>query len=453
MHGSAVFEDLEPGRYQAVARWEGHLDGSTTVDARCEGDAEGGSATITLETGATVRFEARDEDGEPVRDALLVVEASDPPARAVFGGADGLQFVHEQRSDDSGRGLVSGLYAGDYRLSARMEGRHARTRFVRIRGAGEQSDVSLGPGAETSVALEVLPAASLEATLVCDDGKALPDAVSAVAVKAFDFDENGAAVGDLLAESELALEDVTLGGDLREDLVVGPLEEDVYLLALRPHGFRHWTWAGSGGGPDDAIEVHAKIGETRSAGIVQVPCAPRVEVLVSVAEGDREMFRRDLLEVVTTFETVPEGHSHRVTVSVDGDRILLTGMPASEGALRVRLTHPHVLPDGALELEVKGRFERGRVIEKTLTVPALGGAIELLARAPAVRVAQQVPTAEPRLGKVVSERVLVPALEPGNYTVTLCRDAACSGPGDGTALVVRDLPVERGRTTTLELRD
>ncbi len=445
-----VFRDLEPGDYRVVARHEKLLDAERRVKVVCNEEERRTDLSISLDSAAPIRFEARDGKGRPVRGALLVAEALDAPQRALFNEKDQEHFSREARSDDSGRGRLEGLPSGSYRLRPRMTGRHARELFVRIRdgafGVLETKDVHAGGTQELQVQLLVLPAATIAATLVCDDGKKLPDAVD---LRAFDL--YALPAGDDVAtiepdDAELRLEALTLGGIAREDVTIGPLEEGSYLLALKPYGFERWSWLGSDRGPENADRLTTRVDESAPAGLVYLPCAPRAEISI---ELDDESLLEDLFDphrgrASAEMILEPSGETRVLDADLREGLVVVGGIPPAEGEIRVVLEHPHLLPDGVVETRVTGRFERGHIATGRFPETALGGAIEVHATSPALQLSG---ASVERVVAGEDEGVLIAALEPGRYLLSACLDPECLELAGSPLSVI----VEQGLTTVVEL--
>jgi hypothetical protein len=216
-------------------------------------------------------------------------------------------------------------------------------------------------------------------------------------------------------------------------------------VALRPHGFDRWTWVGGGQDSSGAAWIGTSLGETVDAGVVELPCAPRLRLSWSFGEEERERFDPLLAEARGSFRSQPEERRTRLAAEVEREAVLLTGLPEGEGTVHLRVEHPHFLPQGVVELDVEGRFERGTVRERSLRVPPLGGAIEVLAEAPALRVTQG---EQVWIEPAPDGRALLPGLRPGPYAIALCPTVACSRTAGGEHPVT----VARGRTTVLDLR-
>ena len=86
----------------------------------------------------------------------------------------------------------------------------------------------------------MVPRASLDLDLVCDDGGELPESADVEVHRAVQV-VGGIAVGVADEAPAHVLESRRIGANGR--LSVGPLDRGAFEVAVRPAGFDRWTWA------------------------------------------------------------------------------------------------------------------------------------------------------------------------------------------------------------------
>ena len=255
-----MLPDLSKGSYLVAAGHEDYLEGRLELPGYDPDVPAQRPVRVVLTSGARIRLEARGPAGQPLADVKLTVERLAGAPETLLQTAAFVEAKTHRTAvtDRSGRTTVTGFYPGTYRARARLGGRQGTRGLIRLGLKGErlQEEVDFEISGEETVDLEagMLPAGSLSASLVCSDGWALPGAASARVVDAQASDARlvvpaGEPSGEVTAASDteagngeawrdqevvLALDDVPLTGRARDTLLVGPLEQGVWLAS--PYG-------------------------------------------------------------------------------------------------------------------------------------------------------------------------------------------------------------------------
>lgn len=253
------------------------------------------------------------------------------------------------------------------------------------------------------------------------------------------------------SEPVLSLSDIVLTGRSRDTLAIGPLEQGVYAVEVRPAGFDRWTWAFNTNDPTEAtpiqvtVEAHSAPG-TIDLGLFEIECGPAIDLQPEVATGDDfpDLAAVDVEVRVLDLE-VDQEIAKRPTVLRQGRQILLRGLPRGEWRLELTLKHPHLLPESALEWLLPMNLERGQWREIIPEAEALGGAIRVLGQGTSLVLNGPLP--EPRQATFEGDQAELPSLPPGSYRLEL------HGESEGTEplRVWPEVEVRRGATSTLRI--
>jgi hypothetical protein len=292
------------------------------------------------------------------------------------------------------------------------------------------------------------PAASISATLQCNDAWSLPDTAD-LKIVAADAEAD---------EAVLALEGVLLGGRGRETFTAGPLEQGLYRLAVRPGGFDRWTWSFETHDPMDATDFQVDLADGDGAGeidlgLFQVECGPTVDLLPTIAGGAAFPDVEEVEVEVRLLDSESGDESHRPpAVLRRGGRIQLRDFPRPRpprGApagrppvLEITLNHPHLLPAPVQRWQTDLELERGRFEEIVLQVEALGGAVAVVGAGALARIFG--PAEEVLEAPFADGKAEIPSLVPGRYSLRI---------EDGSGQLLKewtDLEVRAGETLLLE---
>jgi len=470
---SVSFYGLPAGNYLAVALHRDFLESHVLVAGYDpEGEDEDNRHSINLEPGGTVEALSVDGDGQPIAGTRILVERLDDGPRFITDDPD---FVASKRTpraetDASGFLRMRGLYPGHYRATAKLRGEMAVTHFVEIIGIDEQllsgrdapnngelyqtiadptDELEFELKQSIALDLKVLPAATLRIALNCLDRGPVTDST---AVRIFPVGEPHRPRDvdpDLLDGAWLKLERVTLGGELQDQLLVGPLESDSVQLAVRPTGFGLWTWAYGSERRDDAANFNTNVGRIDDVGRIDIDCSPAIELIAET--GDRGSLP-DL--ALTEFggearplhaNGEPDGTPYRPRLQAETTQILLREF--EEGRLRLAgsFHHPHWLPMSTIDIDFEAELERGQLVPAPLWIPAVGGAIRVFGAFHGARIVD--PDAEEVVpGPVVPREdgmLVIESVPVGRYRVEACADDECEEP----IAVWQDVEVARGVTT------
>ncbi len=431
--GSVSLPALEEGSYRVAAGHEDFLEGRLELPDYDPKAHDRPRPRVVLPSGARIRLEARGPDDRPLAGAELTVERLGGAPETLLQDADFLaaKTGRTAATDRSGRTTLPGFYPGTYRARVRPGGQRGGHGLIRLglRGQTLLKELEFEVRGEETVDLEarMQPAARLTASLVCADGWALPDAASARVFEAA-APVSEIRAGDGADESAaLAVAGVPLTGRGRDTLEIGPLEQGVYRLAIRPAGFDRWTWAFGTRDPAEATEVQVTVEDRKALGevdlgVFEVECAPAVDLLPAVATGDPFPDLGDVRAAARVLD--PEaGHeiSRPPALTERAGRFRVRGLPRGRQRLEVTLTHPHFLPGPSLTWPIDLELERGQFREVVAEVEALGGAIRLAA--PVGAAALHGPWDEPRRLPLEDGQVTFPSLVPGRYRLELFHDA------------------------------
>jgi len=383
-----------------------------------------------LKEGARIHGHAVDDKGGAVREVELQVERLGDPPRTHLAATE-IRDAKLRRSlttDDTGHAVVKGLYAGDYRVTARISGELAGARFVRVqRGSEAAKDslvVTLGEGETLDLVLLVLPAASLAGSLACSDHGTLPHEV---AFRVFDSASppDPGQGGELREGSSLASDSIRLSGSALDLFRVGPLEPGAYIVAIRPKGDDYWTWPPRLLMPEQTIRFHLEEASSVDAGHLEIECGPVLMLVARIASQEPAPdLRAGTLDVAASLETTP-GRRADLPRDVDSyeDRFFARGLPEGKVRVSVHFRHPYLIPD---EVELPATdlsLERGKLLRIELPFRAVGGLLEVQDAAAARRISV---AGEAVVGRAVAGKVSFPGSPAGIYRVERCGDPECA---------------------------
>ena len=320
-----------------------------------------------------------------------------------------------------------------YELRGDVSGRGDSSSFVRFVDGDhlrEMTVVTVSGGEERKVEVEILPAASFTASLVCADDYPLPGSVSVAALPAA-ADPIALEQAGWMKHVVLRVDDVLLTGRPRERLLAGPLHDDAYYLAVRPTGHQRWTWAMATERLRDAALLTAGQGEPSELGTLEIHCGPAIRLtprvgngqqlpdLESVTPGDGRM------ELSGTVSKNGESLSiERISVDAYPDELMIRGLPEGDADLKLSFSHPFFLPP-VITVPIRARLERGATETVSPVIPTVGGVIRIdLDHGAAGRVINS--EGEPRIEQTGEGRIVFENLTPGSYRVELCGDEKCS---------------------------
>lgn len=449
--GMVRFHGMPAGDLLVVG---GHAEFIETRLAVREYDPEEESTrmvTLRLEPGSAIWTRAVDEKDEPMHDVVLEVHRLDELPEFLLNDPAFAEskIDRNSRTDVTGYADISGLYPGLHRVTGRLLGAQAVTRFVRVGRAGSEVgddvEVALGPAQRFETRMLVLPAASVAGSIACTDGGQFPPGAS---IRIF---EAGAPGGDPREDAELregssvALDEMPLTGRRLDAFLAGPIEDGSYQVALRPTGFGRWSWAMDGEQRERAALLHVTKGEPSEIGLVSLDCEPAAEFRFFIADESPLPDLRDagVAASVTPLQGNPEGEALEPRIELRRDSILLRELPEGKIAIRLRVNHPYFLPVADVEVELETELHRGWLDDEPVVVDGLGGAIRIRGDGGSARlVAEGVARRRQPLER---GRTLFGSLPPGSYRVELCDSTACGGSrGEWDSVIV-----EPGRTTYL----
>lgn len=452
-------EVLPVGHYLLLAGHPDYLEAELPLDDF--DSAEAAEVSIELAEGGRLDLRAADLEGRPARLVEWTIEHLDPPLELklrepVFTGSKKKRVAV---TDDSGRVRVPGLYAGFYRLRAERPAygldlslgglfhvRHRREAWTRTVDLYLTED-----GADEAWARQ-LPAANLRFQLLCDDQGPPPPEAAAVVI---DLDGPAEDIEAAKAAAVLARDDLDLVGRDRDLLVVGPLDQGVYRLALRPAGFTRWTWAYETYDGTESYVIQIDVDEKYPASLLdlgpfKLECGPAVDLVPEALDGELPDLRQvgvraRLLDV----ETGAEAASYPA-VTRRRDRAELRRLAQGRSRLELVLSHPHFLPEPDLEWRVDLDLRRGEYVLVTPQIARLGGALKVVGldgRPAGASFRVEGEGTEPLEVIAGEATTIVPSLDPGTFDVRLCGDRRCEEP----LALWRDVEVRRGETAVLEV--
>ncbi len=501
-HGRVNVDGLDAGSYLVVAGHADYLEGRLALP---EYDPKGpevrASYTVRLPLGAEIRLHARDPADEPLAGVELTVERVGDDPDTELSSVDIAESKRRRTAitDRSGRASMLGFYPGPYRARAKLKGERGSRglihlsaqggrpqRELRHPGGGQAIDIEIDGAEKVELEGRMLPANRLSATLLCSDGWDLPDTVAVRVFDAYDgqreldprdFDPD-AVTEDALGIA-FAADGVILAGRGRDALAVGPFEQGVYYLAVKPQDFDRWTWAfeaeAAAGASKLQVDVAGVDPGSEGAlggpalgnvdlGMFAVECAPAVDLLPAIAagvvppqgseghvappEGPRPSFP-DVREVKVDARffdlDADKPVGRRLSIIRRDGRIRLRNCPGGRLRLDFTLSHPHLLPEPTLSWQVEVELERGRYRQIVPEIEALGGAIAISGTGSSATL--HGPDGLRRHASLGDE-VTFPSLVPGRYRVEVSSDDASDEP----TWVWRDLEVKAGETLRLDSR-
>lgn len=449
------------GHYLLLAGHPDFLEGRRELyDFRSEDVRE---LRIEISHGAELYLRAVDLEGRPTGGVEWLVEHLDPPIELLLRDPTFVEAKTRRRAvtDDSGRVRVPGLYGGHYRLRAeRPAFGDPRDRWQTWTPGGlfhvgrtlshvrPRLELYLSDQDSAQAWARQLPAANLRFQLFCDDGAPPPPTASVIVI-----DLDGPTDLDAARRAAILVrEQVPLGGRGRDVLLVGPLDQGVYRLALQPLGFNRWTWAYETHHGRDSHPIQIDIDEKDPAALLdlgpfRLECSPAVDLAPTLRRADLP----DLREVEIRAKVLAAQRDRELglspAIASQRERFEIRGLPQGPSRLDVVLSHPHFLPKPDLHWQVRLDLQRGQLVQLKPKVPGLGGAVRIYSRARSAVVARvEGSRGEPVDVPVEGWPILVPSLVPGTYSVTLCSDPLC-------AETVRSWPVvEILQGVTKELR-
>ncbi len=477
-YGNVSFDSLPAGGYRVIAGHADYLEGRVELpDYDPEVPEKRRIRPVVLPSGAEIRLQADDPAGEPLANVELTIERllppaslredEDPPDTALRSPE--LRQAKRRRTavtDHSGRASLQGFHGGTYRARAKLRGELGTRGLIHLAAGGGRLRPELEieiAGTETiELVARMLPAASLKASLTCSDAWDLPDTV---AVRVFDshgFDPraSAASLSDLPEagsseagpEVRFASGGEILGERSRDALEVGPFEQGVYHLAIRPEGFDRWTWAFETHDAAQAARIQIDVTGTGLAvagelgkvdlGIFHIECGPAVDLLPAVASGAAFPDAREVAAHARFFDLATGREmAGRLEVTRQKDRILLRGAPAGQLRLDLTLSHPHLLPEPSLSWQLELELERGDFQQISPEVEALGGAVVISGAG--VSASLHSPEGEVRRVSFRDGKAELPSLVPGRYRLEV------QGPAAEPVQVWQDLQVRAGETLDL----
>jgi hypothetical protein len=383
--GSVSIRGLAAGNYRVAAGRDDFLEGTATVadyDPKAE---ESKSVTVTLRDGAKLHAHALDDKDRPVQGVELSYTRLSPlPKMALANeGVAAKKRGGSALSDLTGYIDIPGLYAGDYRVEARMTGEQSATRFVLVRQGTAKytrsTEVRLTEGERSDLDLLVLPAASLSGRLACSDRGTMPPKVS---FRIFPAD---ARVESLRSEQELKLgaliapDEVLLKGLGTDRFQLGPLSSGEYHMAARPDGQNYWSWASNELVPDRATVFPVAEAAAPDAGVVEIECGP-VVVIVPELQSKEPVPDLALGVVRATLLSARDDKGKKNTsadVEVHAERACLRRLQDGKFRVAVTVEHPYLIPPSVSVPEREMDLVRGKMAEIRVAFERLGGLVEV----------------------------------------------------------------------------
>lgn len=443
--GFVEFRDLPAGDFLIVAGHTEYLENSERLPEFDPEATKPRFVKVTLREGGRITGRAVDENLKPVREvALDIVRIGEPP-RTVLADEElaARKISTSVLTDLTGRAIAPGLPAGTYRVSGRVSGELAGTRFVRVRrGEGEPApelDVQLEETTRLDLDLVVRPAASLAGRLACTDGRNFPARASFRVFPAGGVVPDPWRAMEIRKDAALALDDVGLTGDQLDHFRVGPLPPGAYLLAVRPAGHEYWSWVHDVLVPDAASILHAAETSILDIGITPLECSPLVMIAPQVRSGEAVPDFRSAEIDVDLAETdvglpgkdasAGPGGKEKRPAAFAGDldrhesRAFLRRLPEGAFKLSVAVRHPYLIPSSLVLPEQAVDLVRGKLVTLAPVFRSVGGLVEVYGARAAARL---VPTeGDPVIGLAVDTKVSFPGTAPGSYRVEACDDATC----------------------------
>ncbi len=406
---------------------------------------------IELPKGAAFQLRTFDLDGRPADGVRWTIERLGAPPELLLADP---AFVAAKNgrvatTDTSGRVRVEGFYGGRYGLGAQIPGHGRPGGLFRVGRPGDRPErwtaVELAERGVADLVAHQQPAANLRMQLLCDDGLPPPEITAALAV---DLDAPAASPEQAWAAAAVRGREIPLVGRRRDELLLGPLAQGVYRLAVRPKGFERWTWAFEAGSAEAAHPIQLDVDEHAGNELVRLgdfplECAPAVDLVPRSGAGSLPELRR----VRVRARLLDPAHGHEIAPSPAAvarrGRFALRRLPHGRVRLEVVLSHRHFLPSPELTWETELTLERGRTAEVELRIEAVGGAVEVVGTAALARLVDA--AGEAQTYPLDGRPTVFPSLAPGTYTVELCGDADCEPPQKRWP----DVEVRRGETARL----
>ena len=431
----ALVRGLPAGSYVIAAGHPRFVEGRYLLPEFDPDEKKSVRPVVVLKRAGTLHAVARNSADEAVESVPLVLTRIDQmPA----------MFITEERlvaavsetwgeTDATGHAWIEGIWPGTYELRGDLNERGRSSSFVRFMDGDrlrEAIDVTFTGGEEQQVEVEILPASSFSARLVCTDEYSLPGSVSVAALPA-GINTDALDGSGWLKYAELRVDDIPLAGTPRERLLAGPLQDDVYYLAVQPKGHQRWTWAMGTERLSDAAVLTAVPDDTTELGTLELHCGPAIRVTPRVGDGrelpDLESVTPGRGRLAVSGTVTKNGEIRpleRIEVDAYPDELIIRGLPEGAADLNVSLSHPYFLPP-VINVPIRAELERGTTETVSPLIPAVGGVIRVESD---IGVAGRITDseAESRLEDTDEERVLFENLPPGRYRVELCGDAECA---------------------------
>lgn len=442
--GRAAFRNLAAGSYRVVAAHQDHLHTGVRIHDYEPDPDRPRWARVTLRPGASVRGIAVDGEGEPVAGAILEIDwmGGSWPASLEHLQIGGAKRSLSGVTDATGVVTLEGLYQGPYRLRAHLPGERGRTHFVRFRhGEGRLRNdlqVHVTPPERSEVDMRVTPGASLAGYLKCNDGKPVPAAAS-FRVVPIGWDRLEIQ-SDIDRGAVLSLDDEPLRGSGRDEFLLGPLDDDAFVVSARPAGFHRWTWFPGHDDPKRAAPIQTVAGASMKMASFPLDCTPRIALIfMNVSRSPSPDMRDSTINVeigaVTPDRVIPVRGFETIK---NRERIWFLNLP--EGKVRVRgtLRHPMFLPDGIRTFDHELGLERGRNQGFVVSVLEVGGVVEYDGIVATGRLVP--PLGDPIPATASPQGLRFEAVPAGAYRLDTCSDPNCEQP----LTVYEEIAVEPG---------
>ncbi|MEM9408073.1 MAG: carboxypeptidase-like regulatory domain-containing protein [Acidobacteriota bacterium] len=399
---------------QALARWvpfRYHSSESRRANPESGEPAMGRHLGVQLDPGAGFDVEALDTAGRPLQGVELEVvryleddevDAQGEPLpveEELYGPSEGgededferwIALRNRQSSNwrtvTTKRGGVArlrGLVAGLYGLQGRTANQDAVLGAIELRRPGSEWQppgedllVELDDAEDAVIEARLVPRASLEFRVLCDDGGELPESADVEVYRTLRSVGN-VTLGVADEEPALALESRRLSKSGR--LLVAPLDRGAFEIAVKPSGFDRWTWAFEANERAKAVALTIESADVRRGALLRagefvVECAPALDLVLEPATA--AVLRDGQLESeVKLFDITyarggrpsdrakPQDETYRELPAPRprwrGNVLELRGLPAIDVRVRLELRHPDISPSGELIAEVEWEAQRG----------------------------------------------------------------------------------------------
>lgn len=449
--GTVRFYGLSAGDYLAVAGREEFLEGTARVESYDPKADKPKRVTVTLREGAKLHAHALDDKDRPVQSVELSYTRLSPLPEMVLANeaVARRKQLGSALTDVTGHLEIPGLYAGEYRLEARMTGEESATRFVVFRQRQAKHtpsiEVHLTEGERSDADLLVLPAASLSGGLVCSDRGTMPAKVGFRVFPAESPVEGLWSDKDLRSGAAIASDDVVLRGAQADRFHLGPLSPGAYRLAARPDGQHYWSWAANELVPDRTTVFPILEAATVDTGVVVIECGPLVVALPEIKSKEP---LPDLRLGVTRASMRPAGQekskrSVSVEVEAHADRVFVRRLQEGKFQMALTLEHPYLVPPSISVPEQTLDLMRGNVAEIHVTFDQVGGMVEVLGDGRAARLTPK--EGDPVVRPIADGKANFPGTIPGICRVEVCGDSDCAA----VTATFDPVTVLAGRTTFL----